>query len=315
MSSALSKPQLENELLVSFRDPRSKKIRSVSTIHNFNVGVVEKTANFVVSGEATVRGISKFEGGVIGALLYPDGSPAIEGDGINVSITQNKKLRLTIPQSRSNFDVQNLQQSIEQHSSIISVLSQSLSAMNVTSILNQISLMSGSLCNVLEKITDFEKTKIGAGTMIAMNIVPEGEINGQNLTFILPEVPSPASSLMFFKNGQLLASGSESDYTLSSRSVTLFQPPQVDDVVTALYSFTVPVKSYSINEPVSVTTSNNALTIALLNCPNPPETLMLFMNGQLLTPDEDFLLNQNNITLNVNLKEIQESRFFATYTY
>jgi hypothetical protein len=315
MSSALSKPQLENELLVPLRDPRSKKIRSVSTLHNFNVGVVEKTANFIVSGEATIHGISKFEGGAIGALFYPDGSPAIEGEGINVSITQDKKLRLTIPQSRSNLDVSSLEQTVAQHSSLISAMQHSGSIAHITNISNQIVSMSGSLCDVLERITSIEKSKLGAGTMIAMNVVPEGEINGQNLVFVLPSAPSPASSLMFFKNGQLLASGSESDYTLSSRSVTLSQPPQVDDVVAALYSFTVPVKSYSINEPVSVTTSNDVVTIPLLNSPNPPETLMLFMNGQLLTSNEDFLLNQNNITLNVNLKEIQESRFFATYTY
>lgn len=299
MSSALSKPQLENELLVPLRDPRSKKIRSISTLHNFNIGVVEKAANFVVSGEATVYGASKFDGGAIGALVYPDGSPAIEGDGIEVSITQNKKIKLTIPESQSNFNSINLEQT----------------ANHITNISNQIVSMSGSLSDVLERITSLEKSKLGAGTMIAMNVVPEGEINGQNLIFSLPSAPSPASSLMFFKNGQLLASGSEADYTLSSKLVTLSQAPEVDDVVSALYSYTVPVKSYSINEPISTTINNNIATITLLNSPNPPETLMLFMNGQLLTSEEDFLLNENSVTLNANLSEIEESRFFATYTY
>jgi hypothetical protein len=120
---------------------------------------------------------------------------------------------------------------------------------------------------------------------------------------------------MFFKNGQLLTSGSEADYTISSTNVTLSSAPEKDDVVFALYSYQVPVKSYSINEPISVSVVNNVPTISLLNPPNPPETLMIFMNGQLLSKNEDFSLLENKVTLSLSLKEVQESRFFATYTY
>jgi hypothetical protein len=286
MSSQLSRPQLETDLFVPLRDQRNgKKIRSISTIHNLNVGVVEKSADMTVSGKVVVHGHSRFDGGAIGALIFPDGSPAIEGDGIEVSIRNDKKIVLKVVPTERQFA------------------------------LDQLAKMSGSICDVVDRLTQLERTKAGVGSMIAMNVSPSGEINGQNKLFTLPSAPSPESSLMFFKNGQLLTSGSEADYTISSTNVTLSSAPEKDDVVFALYSYQVPVKSYSINEPISVSVVNNVPTISLLNPPNPPETLMIFMNGQLLSKNEDFSLLENKVTLSLSLKEVQESRFFATYTY
>ena len=286
MSSQLSRPQLETDLFVPLRDQRNgKKIRSISTIHNLNVGVVEKSADMTVSGKVVVHGHSRFDGGAIGALIFPDGSPAIEGDGIEVSIRNDKKIVLKVVPTERQIA------------------------------LDQLAQMSGSICDVVDRLTQLERTKAGVGSMIAMNVSPSGEINGQNKLFTLPSAPSPESSLMFFQNGQLLTSGSEADYTISSTNVTLSSAPEKDDVVFALYSYQVPVKSYSINEPISVSVVNNVPTISLLNPPNPPETLMIFMNGQLLSKNEDFSLLENKVTLSLSLKEVQESRFFATYTY
>jgi len=78
----------------------------------------------------------------------------------------------------------------------------------------------------------------GTGTATSFNDgeLPSGTINGTNLTFTLASAPSPASSLMLFKNGVLLAQGV--DYALSGITVTFANTtvaPQTGDLLTASY--------------------------------------------------------------------------------
>jgi len=78
----------------------------------------------------------------------------------------------------------------------------------------------------------------GTGTATSFNDgeLPSGTINGTNLTFTLASAPSPASSLMLFKNGVLLAQGV--DYALSGVTVTFANTtvaPQTGDLLTASY--------------------------------------------------------------------------------
>ena len=64
---------------------------------------------------------------------------------------------------------------------------------------------------------------------------PIGAINGVNDTFILTTAPSPAASLVLFRNGLLQTAGN--DYTLSGTTIT-FNPwavPQFDDTLNAYY--------------------------------------------------------------------------------
>jgi hypothetical protein len=65
---------------------------------------------------------------------------------------------------------------------------------------------------------------------------PSGTMGGNNVTFTLAAVPSPAASLRLYKNGMLLQQGS--DYTLSNATITFSSAataPQTGDVLTAGY--------------------------------------------------------------------------------
>jgi hypothetical protein len=163
--------------------------------------------------------------------------------------------------------------------------------------------------------------KGGLGVGLAMNELMAGDRDGANKTFTLTHPPAPISSLMVFLNGQLLTGGAGSDFLVIGDEVTLSQfvpAPAADDVLLAMYSYEVPVKSYSINEPATVTSgAPGSYEIELDNEPSPPESLMLFMNGQLLTPGvtNDYTLNGKIVSLEGSMTDISDSRFFATYSY
>ena len=55
--------------------------------------------------------------------------------------------------------------------------------------------------------------------------------------------------------------------------------------------------------------------VEFLNKPEPVGSLMLFMNGQLLTAGGDYAINNKIATLDSELRDIENSRFFATYSY
>lgn len=63
---------------------------------------------------------------------------------------------------------------------------------------------------------------------------PTGTVNGSNNTFTLANSPTPAASLQFSKNGQLLISGG-ADYTLSGATITTVTAPKTGDVILAFY--------------------------------------------------------------------------------
>jgi hypothetical protein len=64
---------------------------------------------------------------------------------------------------------------------------------------------------------------------------PAGTINGTNGTFTLLAAPSPAKSLLLYKNGMLLKQGG--DYTLTGSSITFATSaiPQTGDLLLASY--------------------------------------------------------------------------------
>jgi hypothetical protein len=331
MASALLKPQLEADLFVPRRDPRTKKIRSVSTLHNLNIGVVEQSANLIVSGDSKLLGVAHLEGGATGTLNYPDGTLAlVAGTGVNLSQRGDGKVVIDAVVDTSDLaaDLTSRMAVLEAGAAnaiqLFLAFSGSMSGMapRLVTVESSVSNVTSSLGTTISRIEALESGMesvraraggIGAG--VEMNAQPAGAIDGSNVIFTLPSAPSPASSLMFFKNGQLLTSGSYADYALSSATVTLASPPEPDDILSALYTYQLVVKSYSINEPVTLAVTNGVGTIALLNAPNPPETLMLFMNGQLLAPASDFVLSGSSVTLDSGLRDVEESRFFATYTY
>lgn len=66
------------------------------------------------------------------------------------------------------------------------------------------------------------------------NVTPTGAVNGANTTFTLPVAPSPAASLKFFINGQLMAAAGE-DYTLTADSIAVVTAPPTGSILRAWF--------------------------------------------------------------------------------
>lgn len=77
---------------------------------------------------------------------------------------------------------------------------------------------------------------MSAGFNYADNETPSGTVDGANTTFTLAHSPSPAGSLQFFVNGQLLKSGGI-DYTLLTNTVTTNFAPPTGSVLVAWYRY------------------------------------------------------------------------------
>jgi hypothetical protein len=75
----------------------------------------------------------------------------------------------------------------------------------------------------------------GSGPSFSDNETPAGAVNAVNVTFTLNFAPSPAASLVLFRNGLLMKSGT--DYSLSGGVITFFSVavPQIGDVLLASY--------------------------------------------------------------------------------
>lgn len=78
----------------------------------------------------------------------------------------------------------------------------------------------------------------GGGTTPVWNETPTGTINGVNDTFTLAYTPSPAASVLWFKNG-LLQRASGNDYTLTGNSAVFVAGniPQTDDIMLVSYQY------------------------------------------------------------------------------
>lgn len=58
------------------------------------------------------------------------------------------------------------------------------------------------------------------GMPLVWNETPSGAVDGNNSTFALAYTPSPASALMFFKDGILQRAGSGNDFTITGNTIT-----------------------------------------------------------------------------------------------
>ena len=66
------------------------------------------------------------------------------------------------------------------------------------------------------------------------NEIPDGSINGSNVTFTLAAAPS-TGTLQLYRNGNRLQSGASNDYTVSGATITMNQAPESGDVLIADY--------------------------------------------------------------------------------
>ena len=145
-----------------------------------------------------------------------------------------------------------------------------------------------------------------------------GVIDGVNDTFELSNVPTPPSSLMLFHNGQLMRSGGESDYVLNGKIITFVNGsvPKPDDVVIATYQYVTAAKSFSFNESVVLVMTGEVMQGVLEFEPDPPNSLMLFYNGQLLSAGAagDYTLSGKNVEV-TSTKYEQDDVCLATYSH
>jgi len=92
----------------------------------------------------------------------------------------------------------------------------------------------------------------GGGGLVSLysdSETPAGVVDGSNVAFALHFAPSPAGSLDLYRNGLLMAQGT--DYTIAANSIHFFlrSTPQPGDVVVASYRYANP------NDPLSSLTS------------------------------------------------------------
>lgn len=168
-------------------------------------------------------------------------------------------------------------------------------------------------------LTEFQSGTGGLSfsSELIMNGLIVGEKDGANKSFSLPDLPTDPTNFMLWLNGQLLTQGS--DYSISSLNLTFLGSlaPASTDVIRSMYSRRVISKSYALSErPIQTFSSGSTLTgIKLANIPDPASSLMLFLNGQLLTQgsEHDFNLQDEIVTFNKSL--ITDDIILTTYCY
>ena len=351
-SGLIDRATLDSMMFVALRDNKTKLIKNINTIHDLNIGCGTHTCDVIISGKTECRGAAVLTGGAIGALKLPGGAPAIiAGDNVIVAYNNNNTVTITASVSAGELGAQldaletlvdQLDASLNETSALVSTFDARITAVSgsvvttvssvsavsgtLSTLNNSFSTLSGSVVTInnnLNALTDIVSTlqnASGLNAALTMNETPSGTINGSNKIFSLLNAPFPASSLMLFLNGQLLTPGENSDFTLSSSTITLsstINAPKVDDVLRSMYSYQTSVTSYSINELITIQGNNPNYFADTLNAPNPPSTLMLFLNGQLLTAgvDNDYQLAGARITLGAGLHIPGETIYYATYSY
>lgn len=160
-------------------------------------------------------------------------------------------------------------------------------------------------------------SRSGTVTDLVLNAELTGTRDGSNTTFALPDSSIDTGTLMLWFNGQLLTLGS--DFTLSGSDVTFINEiaPVTSDVLRAMYSRQVSTRQFALAvAPSSLTVSNDEVTgLTLPQEPDPASSLMLFLNGQLLTQGQghDYSLSGNVVTFAHGL--MQNDVFRATYSF
>ena len=178
-----------------------------------------------------------------------------------------------------------------------------------------ISLLTGS--NGQIEISANAGASSGLGAQLVLNDAPSGAQDGENLSFELTDQPADPNSFMLWLNGQLLTQGL--DYALVGKQINFVSSlaPEGADVLRAMYSKTVAAKLYAINaQPAQLAIQDSTMTgLTLPHDPDPNDSLMLFLNGQLLTQgnDNDYRLSGREVTFSALVEAVDVVR--ATYSY
>jgi hypothetical protein len=87
------------------------------------------------------------------------------------------------------------------------------------------------------EVQAIEAALLANGPRNVDNEIPAGAINGINNTFTLAHSPSPAASVLYFRNGQLQQQGIGKDYTIAGNTITTNTTPQTGDTIQAYYRY------------------------------------------------------------------------------
>jgi hypothetical protein len=151
-------------------------------------------------------------------------------------------------------------------------------------------------------------------TELVLNETPTGVINGVNTAFTLAYTPATTLSVMLWLNGQLLTQGVSNDFTVGSQTLTMSFPPQSGDILLTMYTKSSQTKLFAMNEAATKVVTAGGIGFELANAPSPSTSLMLFLNGQLLTQGSDYTLSTRSVTVTNGF--IQDSDVvLATYSY
>ena len=134
--------------------------------------------------------------------------------------------------------------------------------------------------------------------------VPGGTMDGSNSSFTLANTPNPATSLELFRNGLLMNQGG--DYTLTGNAVAFLTSsiPQPGDAILASYRLggSLPNVGFVDQETPSGTIDGVNSSFITSQVPNPPTSLILFLNGIRMTSGVDFTFSNNAISFLTGLQ-------------
>lgn len=160
--------------------------------------------------------------------------------------------------------------------------------------------------------------------------VPTGITNGVNRIFTIKNVPSPLGSLMVFRNGSLMQQGIDYDFD-QNVTVTFLYNVDVGSILQAFYQvpgncLTAPGFSgqeeaggYYLDYVHSVLPEmgKGSPYFTLVNPPNSPKSLQLYVNGLLQQQGVDYVLNGQLITFLVRVPYHNDiiTAYYRYYVY
>jgi len=174
---------------------------------------------------------------------------------------------------------------------------------------------------VIAAATETGITTYGTNIIIetAWMEIPDGDINGMNITYDLAHEPEPANALLLYVNGVLQKQGLAFDYTIEDKQIVFTQAPPSNSSLFATYPwlYFLPTTTKWMDIPTGQTNGWN-YTFTLAETPNPPESLMFYVDGVLqrqagIGVIGDYILNGKVVEMNYIPKA--GSNISATYPY
>jgi len=303
--------------------PQGSSVAAGSDVFFFVSGSTTGTGRSLFGGDVVVSGSLRSAHGLTGSLtkLYDGTDYLIAGSNVTLMTSSNGSITIS---ATSGVDLSGYA---------------SLSGATFTGPLIATAGLTGSLTTLPDGLTPYliggsgiqvstgssgqvQVSFTGSaqpGTIIdlAMNVIPTGTMNGSNAIFTFPDNTIEQDTLMLWLNGQLLTKND--DFTLAGNQVTLTAAatPQSGDVLRAMYARRVATRIFTLAAaPSQLNIVNNELLgVTLSQAPDPSSSLMLFLNGQLLTQgqEHDYLLSGSNVSFNHALTLTDIIR--ATYSY